>query len=142
MAQGFVDMATRTRAAAADFAPAARDRILATGQVCLAFAIGEPALLRVMFGQKPGLSDKDIVTVQGKACFACVLEEVVSYCTVRGVLGDAPLIAMQLWTLVHGAASLANDGEHARVASDVDMLRMVEMAADRLLFSLPRTRPD
>jgi len=142
VAQGFVDMETRALAAATIFAPGAGDRILAVGQVDLAFAIGEPALFRMMFGQKPSQTDKEVVTVQGKACFAYVLEEVVSHCAVHGVQGDAQLIAMQLWTLVHGAASLTIDGDHAKAAPQVDTLRMMEMAADRLLFSLPRAPPD
>jgi len=43
---------------------------------------------------------------------------------------------------VHGAASLTIDGDHAKAAPQVDTLRMMEMAADRLLFSLPRAPPD
>lgn len=138
VAQGFVDMAARFRTAAKVHAPGARDRIIAVGQVYLTFAIGEPALFRMMFSQKPNLSDEDIVTSQGKACFAYVLQEVMDYCAINGVVGHAQMIALQLWTLVHGAASLTIDGDYAKVAPGIDTAEMIALGAERLLFLLPK----
>lgn len=138
VATGFVDMANRVRAAAGAFAPGARDRIIAVGQVYLAFAIGEPALFRMMFSQKPNLSDDDIVTLQGKACFAYVMQEVIDHCAFHHVEGDAQMIALQLWTLVHGAASLTIDGDYAKVAPQIDTREMIASGAERLLFLLPQ----
>jgi AcrR family transcriptional regulator len=140
IAQGFVDMSNRFRMATEAFPPGSRDRIVAVGQVYLAFAIGEPALFRMMFSQKPNLADDDVATVQGKACFAYVLQEVVDYCTFHRVEGDAWMIAMQLWTLVHGAASLTIDGDYAKVAPEIDTARMIAVGAERLLFALPQGR--
>lgn len=138
VAQGFIDMTHRARTEAEAFAPGAPDRIVAVGQVYLSFATAEPALFRMMFSQKPTTAGDDIATTCGKACFAYVLGEVVSYCTLHGVEGDARMIAVQLWTLVHGAASLTIDGDYAKVAPDIDTARMIASGAERLLFLLPR----
>ena len=136
--QGFIDMTTRFRAAADAFAPGTRDRIIAVGQVYLTFAIAEPALFRMMFSQKPVPAGDDIVTARGKACFAYVMQEVVDYCAFQGVQGNAQMIALQLWTLVHGAASLTIDGDYAKVAPQIDTSEMIASGAERLLFLLPR----
>lgn len=138
VAQGFADMTGRFRTAASAFPPGARERIVMVGQVYLTFAIDEPSLFRMMFSQRPNLSDEDIVTAQGKACFAYVIQEVLDYCTINGVEGDAQMIALQLWTLVHGAASLTIDGDYAKVAPQIDIGQMIALGAERLLFLLPR----
>jgi Tetracyclin repressor-like, C-terminal domain len=92
----------------------------------------------MMFSQKPDLSGEDIVTTQGKACFAYVLQEVMDYCALNGVEGDAQMIALQLWTLVHGASSLTIDGDYAKVAPQIDVAGMIASGAERLLFLLPQ----
>ncbi|MGL4235003.1 TetR/AcrR family transcriptional regulator [Tabrizicola sp.] len=140
VAQGFVDMTNRFRTAAGAFEPGSRDRILAVGQVYLAFAMAEPALFRMMFSQKPNLSADDIATTHGKACFAYVLQEVFDYCAFHAVEGDAQMIALQLWTLVHGASSLTIDGDYAKVAPHIDVRGMIASGAERLLFLLPQGR--
>lgn len=139
--QGFADMANRFCTAAAAFPPGSRNRIVEVGQVYLTFAIGEPSLFRMMFSQRPNLSNDDIVTVQGRACFAYVIQEVLDYCTIHRVEGDAQMIALQLWTLVHGAASLTIDGDFAKVAPQIDTAQMIALGAERLLFLLPRHLP-
>lgn len=96
VAQGFVDMVTRFQTAAGEFPLGAPERITAVGQVYLTFAIDEPALFRMMFSQKPSLFEDDIVTAKGKACFAYVLNEVVDYCALHNVQGNAQMIALQL----------------------------------------------
>lgn len=138
VAQGFVDMKDRFRAATEPHAPGARERIIAVGQVYLSFAIAEPALFRMMFSQTPSLSEDDLVITHGKACFAYVLQEVVDYCAFHGVIGNAQMIAVQLWTLVHGAASLTIDGDYAKVAPQIDTQEMIASGAERLLFLLPK----
>jgi AcrR family transcriptional regulator len=140
VAQGFVDMTVRARAEAEVFPPGAPERILAVGRVYMGFAIGEPALFRMMFSQSHSATHDDVATTAGKSCFAYVLGEVVSYCTINGVEGDARMIAVQLWTMVHGAASLTIDGDYAKVAPDLDIARMISLGAERLLFQLPRGR--
>jgi AcrR family transcriptional regulator len=137
-AQGFVDMTNRTRAETSRHAPGAKQRIVALGQVYLSFAIGEPALFRMMFGQKPGVAENEPLMVYGRECFAYVVQEVISFCTLNRIEGDAQSIALQLWTFVHGAASLTIDGDYVKVAPDLEVEKLITLGAERLLFSLPR----
>ena len=111
---------------------------MAVGRVNLSFAIGEPALFPMMFSLKPNALGDDVATTCGKARFACVLQDVVSSCAIHKVQGDARMIAVQLWTLVHSAASLTIDGDYAKVDPDIDTTRMITSGAGRLLFLLPR----
>jgi hypothetical protein len=91
-----------------------------------------------MFAQKPGQAPDDIVTITGSDCFSYVVEEVISHCALNRIDGDARMIALQLWTLVHGAASLTIDGDYAKVAPDLQVSQLMALGAERLLFSLPR----
>lgn len=92
----------------------------------------------MMFTQKSNPAGDDIATTTGKACFAYVLQEAISYCAIHAVQGDARMIAVQLWTLVHGAASLTIERDYAKVAPDIDITQMIATGAERLLFFLPR----
>lgn len=138
VAQGFADLTERFRGAVKDFAPGTRDRILAIGYIYLTFAMAEPALFRMMFSQSAALPEGHVVTRNGKTCFDVVVQEVVDYCTINRVDGDAQMIALQLWTMVHGASSLTIDGDYAKVAPHVDATRLIASAAERLLFLLPQ----
>lgn len=143
VAMGFADMAGQFRSAAGSHPPGARARIIALGEVYLGFAIREPALFRMMFSQKPNLAEDDTASVQGKACFAYIMQEVMDHCAQNGVEGNAQMIAVQLWTLVHGAASLTIDGDYAKVAPEMDVAAIIAAGAERLLFDLPqRAEPD
>ena len=138
-AQGFIDMTNRSRAETQRHPVGSTERIIALGRVYFDFAVSEPALFRMMFGQKPSISEHDNLTVRGRECFAYVVQEVVSFCEANRIAGNAQLIALQLWTLVHGAASLTIDGDYAKVAPGIDVEQLIAQAADRLLFSLPRS---
>lgn len=137
-AQGFVDMTNRSRAETARHPVGSPERIVALGRVYFSFAIGEPALFRMMFGQKTGIGEHDKLWLSGEECFAYVVQEVMSFCEANRIVGDAQLIALQLWTVVHGAASLTIDGDYAKVAPGLDVEALIAAAAERLLFSLPR----
>jgi AcrR family transcriptional regulator len=137
-AQGFVDMTNRARIETSKHLTGAPERIVAIGRVYLTFAIGEPALFRMMFGMKPGVSQDDAVMACGRECFSYVVQEVISYCNANHIQGDAQMIALQLWTLVHGAASLTIDGDYQKVAPALEVEQLIGQGADRLLFSLPR----
>ena len=92
----------------------------------------------MMFGMKPGVSQDDAVMACGQECFGYVVQEVVSYCNANHIEGDALMIALQLWTLVHGAASLTIDGDYQKVAPTLEVETLITLGAERLLFSLPR----
>jgi AcrR family transcriptional regulator len=137
-AQGFVDMTARARAETNRHPPGAKERIIALGHVYLSFALNEPALFRMMFGQRQSVTENEPVMVHGKECLAYVVQEVVSFCSLNQIAGDAQLIALQLWTLVHGAASLTIDGDYAKVAPGLEVETLMANGTERLLFSLPR----
>lgn len=138
IARGFADLTTGVEEAAATQPLGAAERFLALGHTYLRFAMTEPALFRMMFGQKPDTSPDHIVVLRGKDCFGFVVQEVVSYCQANQVEGDAMLIALQLWTLVHGATSLTSDGDYAKISDQIEVGQILAVASDRLLFSLPR----
>ncbi len=133
VAQGFADMASRARAVASDHPTGSVARIIAVGRDYMAFAVNEPTLFRIMFTQRPGLTDENIASLNGKECFRFVVQEVVDFCTANGIAGDAMQIALQLWTLVHGAASLTIDGDYDKIAPRIDVDALVVSGAQRLL---------
>jgi len=138
VAEGFTDLANRVREAAAQHAVGTETRILEVGRTYLAFGLAEPALFRKMFAQTPGRSTSELVNASGNACFATVLEEVAHYCQANAVDGDTDLVAVQLWTFVHGVTSLVGGGAYGDVAPGIDIDRLMTTAAEGLLFSLPR----
>jgi AcrR family transcriptional regulator len=138
VAQGFADLTLGMQAAATVLPAGASARILGMGHAYLSFAIAEPALFRMMFGQKPDAEPDHLVVVRGKDCFGFVVQEVMSYCAANHVEGDAMLIALQLWTLVHGATSLTIDGDYAKISDQIEVGQILSDASDRLLFSLAR----
>ena len=86
-----------------------------------------------MFGQRPSLKAAELVESHGHECFDNVIGEVARYCENNGIEGDAREIAVQLWTFVHGAASLIIDQDYEKVAPDVDIEKMILKATERLL---------
>jgi AcrR family transcriptional regulator len=138
VAEGFGDLTSRARAAALRHPDGSEERILEIGRAYVGFGLGEPALFRMMFAPTMGRTSDERVTASGKACFQFVLDEVVGYCRATGVDGDADLIALQLWTFVHGVTSLLSDRTYAQIAPELDVDEMMTAAADRLLFRLPR----
>lgn len=137
-AQGFLDMTSRSRAATELHPVGSENRIIALGRVYFTFATAEPELFRMMFGQTHNRAAAGSLADNGRDCFGYVVQEVVSYCTANRIEGDAQLIALQLWTLVHGAASLTIDGDYDKVIPHLDVEALIAKAAERLLFSLPR----
>jgi AcrR family transcriptional regulator len=137
-AQGFIDLTTRTRAEAERHPLGSTVRIVALGRVYFSFATSEPALFRMMLGQEAGIPKNERLAASGQECFAFVVQEVISFCNANHIAGDAQMFALQLWTLVHGAATLTIDGGYAKVAPDLNVEELITQAADRLLFSLLR----
>ncbi|MDX1605183.1 MAG: TetR-like C-terminal domain-containing protein [Candidatus Competibacterales bacterium] len=69
----------------------------------------------------------------GHRCFGLLIEQVALFCRNQGIAEDARPIAVQLWTFVHGTASLLIDGDYEEVAIDVDVDAMILDAGRRLL---------
>jgi len=107
--------------------------IVAMGHAYLRFAVDEQRLFRLMFGQHPVLKQAKTVEENGAKCFGNVIEQVSIYCARNGVDGDPSVIAVRLWTFVHGAASLLIDEDYQVVAPDLDVEAMIAEVAPHLL---------
>lgn len=110
-----------------------RQSMAAMGKNYVKFAKQEPGLFRLMFGLNPILKSDPKVDQTCKACFGGVIETVAEFCRTHGVKQDPSLIALDLWTFVHGVASLAIDGDYDKVAPGLDTDALIERAAPRLL---------
>jgi AcrR family transcriptional regulator len=142
VAEGFLDLTQRTRDAAARQPGGSEARVLEIGRTYLAFGLGEPALFRMMFAQTPGRAVSALVNEHGRACFEAVLDEVAAYGHAHRIVGDARIVALQLWSFVHGVTGLVSGRGYAEVAPDLDVDHLLATAAERLLFSLPSRAPE
>ena len=133
VARGFDDLSARSAKAVESHGHGTLAGIVAMGQSYLTFAQEETAIFRVMFGQDPVLKQALAVRNRGHACFAGVIAQVEAYCAMNGVEGDAQLIAVKLWTFVHGASCLLIDGDYGVVVPDLDVAALIEKAAPELL---------
>jgi len=132
--RGFEALAEATGAAKEGHSPGTVEHILAGGRGYLAFALEQPERFRLMFGQKPDIKARPDVEQTGRACFQHLLESVALYLVAQGRGGEDPLpVALRLWSLVHGVASLAIDGPLAIIAPGHDPDGVVEAAARAIL---------
>ncbi len=132
-ARGFDALTQRSMAAVQEHGSGTLAGMTAMGRTYVAFAVEEQALFRLMFGQRPALKAAELVEDSGHECFDHVISEVGRYCERNGIEGDAREIAVQLWTFVHGAASLIIDQDYEKVAPDVNIEQMIITATERLL---------
>jgi AcrR family transcriptional regulator len=123
------------RDAGAHLAPG--PRIAAMGKAYLHFALDRPGVFGLMFGMSGDVHGEDgpELTEAGHDCFAVLIDEVAH------ALGDAAAakqVSITLWTFVHGAASLAMDGNYEKAEAPVDLDAMIETATERLLADVAR----
>ncbi len=102
------------------------DRLLAQGRAYLAFGEDHPQLLELIFSGEgmqllhervPSATDLELSEVDGFG----VLERRVAECQAEGSLADgiAPsVLAMVIWSSVHGIATLKREGVFAGAAAD------------------------
>ena len=107
------------------------------GRAYVQFAVKEPAIFRLMFGQSPSFEKADLDATRGRSCFGNVIGQVALYCERHGLAADAEMIAVELWTFVHGAASLLIDGDYERVTPGLDVGAMLQNIAPRVVSKLP-----
>jgi AcrR family transcriptional regulator len=131
--QGFNDLGARLVAAVDQAGPGTIPGMVAMGHAYVSFAIDETAVFRLMFGQHPALKQIEHVSSTGRGCFGQVIEQVELYCLRNGVCGDPRAIALELWTFVHGAASLLIDEDYQKVAPGIDVQAMITSVTPRLL---------
>lgn len=131
--QGFDDLADRIVAAVAAAGRGTAVAMAAMGRTYLDFASNQTALFRLMFGQNRAINNAPPVIENGRDCFSHVISEVEAYCRATGCSGDSRVIALELWTFVHGAAMLSIDRDYEKVAPGLDVYAMLEGTLPRLL---------
>jgi AcrR family transcriptional regulator len=130
--QGFLDLHVALAAATG----AASDpvaRLMEIGRAYVRWAVTHPDQYRVMFGADTDKSQHPSLSIAAEQAFGELLE-VVALCQATGILrGQEPRQAAgPLWSLVHGIASLAIDGELRNVGIDQDPEGMVADALAQL----------
>jgi AcrR family transcriptional regulator len=127
--QGFLELHTAlTAAAEAAIDPTAR--LIGIGRAYVRWAVAHPDHYRVMFGADTDKSAHPSLAVAAGQAFDNLLDAI-TRCQEAGMMGGQtpPLrIAGPLWSLVHGVASLAIDGELRNVGIDQDPEDMVAYA--------------
>jgi AcrR family transcriptional regulator len=138
--RGFAELTAANAKAVAKGGPGTIVGITAMGISYLEFAVGQPAVFRLMFGHKSEIMKVKQVDESGKQCLKHVIDEVASYSRKHGHPADAEAIALRLWTFVHGASSLELDGDYERVARGLDVRKMIADVTLKLLAVTPGKR--
>ncbi len=126
--QGFLELHTAlTAASEAATDPGAR--LIGIGRAYVRWAVAHPDHYRVMFGADTDKAAHPSLAAAAGQAFDNLLDAI-TRCQEAGMMGGrAPLqIAGPLWSLVHGVASLAIDGELRNVGIDQDPEDMVAHA--------------
>lgn len=135
--RGFQALTAKMKRAVAKHGEGTLAAIVAMGQAYVAFAAREQGLFRHMFGRKPSVVEFETVAKTGGDCFGYLIEQVAIYCQAKGIERDAGEIAVDLWTFVHGAASLLIDGKYDKVTPGLKVNEMIARATPPLLGQAP-----
>jgi AcrR family transcriptional regulator len=131
--QGFLELHTALTAAA-DAAPEPAEKLAAIGRAYVRWAVGHPDHYRVMFGADTRKIDHPSLASAAGQAFDVLLAEI-TRCQDEGKMreGNPREIAGPLWSLVHGIASLAIEGELHNVGIDREPEDMVADAVSDLI---------
>jgi AcrR family transcriptional regulator len=131
--QGFVELhAALTTATDVGSEPAAK--LIGIGRAYVRWAVTNPDQYRVMFGADTDKTQHPSLAVAASQAFGDLLDAITRCQTAGTLRGQKPRqIAGPLWSLVHGIASLAIDGELRNVGIDQDPEDMVEYALSGLI---------
>jgi AcrR family transcriptional regulator len=131
--QGFLELHTALTTTAADAASDPAARLISIGRAYVRWAVDHPDHYRVMFGADNDKAQHPSLAVAAGQAFGDLLD-VITLCQAAGKLrGQEPgQVAGPLWSLVHGIASLAIDGELRNVGIDQDPEDMVADALSAL----------
>ncbi len=116
--QGFERLATGLAEAWDDGRPEPTKALEAVGQAYLAFARAEPAYFAAMFeAQLPPDQDRELAQAAERA-FAVMRQAAEALCARLPKAGRPPalMVALHVWSLSHGIASLFGRGDAARRA--------------------------
>ena len=132
---GFNEMTKAMQEASRDLAPGSNQRIIALGITYVNFAVAEPELFRLMFGEKiKPLNECD--EPMGRGTFQLLLDEIIVRTGYRDI-HKLMEIAFPLWTLVHGAATLTIDNSYEMIYPDSDTEAMLKSTTETLLSVYP-----
>ncbi|WP_036468184.1 TetR/AcrR family transcriptional regulator [Mycobacterium genavense] len=131
--QGFLDLHAAL-SAGTEAAAGPRDKLIAIGRAYVRWAVGHPNQYRVMFGADTDKAQHPSLAVAAGQAFGTLLDTIAG-CQAAGLLrGRQPReVAGPLWSLVHGVASLAIEGELRNVGIDQHPEDMVSDALSVLL---------
>jgi AcrR family transcriptional regulator len=123
--QGFLDLHTAL-AAGEDAAAGPSDKLIGIGRAYVRWAVGHPDQYRVMFGADNDKAKHPSLAVAAGQAFGHLLDAIAE-CQGVGLLRgqESREAAGPLWSLVHGIASLAIEGELRNVGIDQDPESMV-----------------
>lgn len=133
--RGFHDMTAAMKTASAEDP---FDHLTAMGHAYLEFARSEPELYRFMFGtQVPDKSNYPELMACAHASFN-TLVEVVARCVATGETrtGHPLELAMKVWAMTHGIASLLNNGVHEGPLNTLDPAPDMTALLDEYLTSV------
>ena len=113
IAYGFTKMGNQMKQKSVNLRPGSDHRINALGWTYVSFAVEEPELFRLMFGD---LIEKDLLAEQaiGRDTFQLLLDEIIIRTKLK-TESELMAVAFPLWTLVHGAASLTINNNYDRI---------------------------
>ncbi|MDX2205672.1 MAG: TetR/AcrR family transcriptional regulator [Hyphomicrobiaceae bacterium] len=131
--RGFESLKAATAAAVEKAGAGTLEAIQSMGRAYLATAVTQPNLFRLMFGQNSDLKTAGIVDEAGTGCLAYLVEQVSLYIERQGRAEDAQLVALKLWTFVHGAACLLIDHDYDKVAPGLDVEALIDSGSRDIL---------
>ena len=135
IARGFDQMKMDMENSSNKLKPGSNVRITAIGLAYIAFAVREPELFRLMFGNKVSHDHPDDPMV-GRPTFQILLNDIIAR-TKLDSIEQLMAIAFPLWTLVHGAAMLTIDDSYTRIYPGSDTEQMIVDSTVRLLAEFP-----
>ncbi len=128
---GFNQMTIAMQKASDELEPGSNERIIALGITYVKFAIAEPELFRLMFGEKlKPLNECN--EPMGKGTFQLLLDQII----IRTGFSDIDKlmeVAFPLWTFVHGAATLTIDNSYQMIYPDTNTEEMIQSTTGMLL---------
>jgi AcrR family transcriptional regulator len=140
--QGFLQLRA-AMIAAGDDASDPTTRLIEIGRAYLHWAVAHSDYYHVMFGGDTVKAEHPDLLAAGAAAFDVLLDAIVR-CQAAGVLRseDPRGVAGPLWSLVHGAASLAIGGDFRQVHIDEDPADLVTRAVTASLHIDDRRNRD
>lgn len=127
---GFERFADKLTATVARYPEGSDERVTAIGLTYVDFAVSEPAIFRMMFGNN--LYQSHPPKKDNTRCFRILLSEI-SARTGLTDMQDLLQLARPLWTLVHGASMLTIDNNYMGIDPDGDTEQMIRAATELIL---------